>query len=1001
MFMTMISVKSKLHKSMKRIFSNVMLFAAAATAFFSCQKPEVIVPETSQEVTLTFASEKPAFDDETKTEWNGKTIQWSEGDKIAIAYTCNEKWMGQKNEQTQELSAPKLYKSEPLAIETETAKFNVSASFNIQNEGNHVFYGVYPAPSSTSFDDAPSASLTVPALQTPKANSFDGAADLMTGVSVDAFNSLADAKAENISMKWTRLVAHANITLKALNGVTAGERVTSISLTAQEGANLVGQQKVNLLTNEVANDNEASNVLELNGGNLSIDANGNVEFWACVLPETLTSLTVVVETDKATYTREITGISKTFMQNARNTLSIKMDSATREAKDVVSWVLVTSEEELTEGTYVIVVKNTNTKNLTGALDSSNGSSAAPALNTSVQVEDNLLTGVGSSVQFDMTIVDGGYKFAVSGQSTNYLYTTNANNGVRIGTNANNVWTLTSDSDFPDAYTFMCNETNRYMGVYETTPDWRCYTSINENIKERNSEIYLYKKVEGEVSPDRTPKIVVSGDTTKDVVFGGETVTFNYELKNLEAEELTWEVSDSDMITSVSAEDGVLTVNVAENDGEERTATITLSCGDANDVVLTINQGAYVDPESLSKGIAAIKSAATSTTESEFVVTLTDAVVTYVSGSNAYIEDAEAGILVYKSGHGLQVGDKLNGEVSGKVKLYSNLREITAIDYTKASKTEGADVPVTVLTLEQLNADGAYDKYENMRIKIVDATVSAEKQISQGGQTYALYFKNNAVTGFDVDNIIDVIGYPSKYNSAIQLNVWENAVVKGAANTTISGVSDVTVEVGATKVINAAASSGAKVSYVSANTGVATVDDNGTVTGVAEGETIITVSVPAYNGYPAAEETCKVTVKAAGGNEPVETITVSKSIKDISGTTTNGTKVSTLIIDDFITASASTAGNNGKVYNTGAEWRLYQSDNGTVTISAKDGSVINSVKLTYNVSNTGTLMNGNTQIKSAVSYDVKAASVTYSVGNTGAATNGQVRVTAIEVVYQKN
>ena len=53
---------------MKKIFTKAMLVAAAAMAFFACQKPEVIAPEDSQEVMLTFSSEKPEFDDETKTD---------------------------------------------------------------------------------------------------------------------------------------------------------------------------------------------------------------------------------------------------------------------------------------------------------------------------------------------------------------------------------------------------------------------------------------------------------------------------------------------------------------------------------------------------------------------------------------------------------------------------------------------------------------------------------------------------------------------------------------------------------------------------------------------------------------------------------------------------------------------------------------------------------------------------------------------------------------------
>lgn len=319
---------------MKRIISNVMLVAAAATAFFSCQKPEVIEPETSEEVMLTFSSEKPAFDDETKTEWTGETIQWSKGDQIAIAYTVDGEWMGATNQSTGNLMGTKLYKSAALTKAAEIAQFNVNSSFNIVKEGEHVFYGVYPAPESTDFPNAPFASLEIPAVQTPTASSFDPSADLMTAISVGEFTSLPE-EGEKISMMWTRLVAHANITLKDINGAIAGEKVLSVKLTAQEGANLVGKQKVNILTNEVENNNVTANVLELSGSALSVAEGGNVEFWACILPETLTSLTVVLDTDKATYTREITGISKTFKKNARNILAINMSSAKRDEKVVV------------------------------------------------------------------------------------------------------------------------------------------------------------------------------------------------------------------------------------------------------------------------------------------------------------------------------------------------------------------------------------------------------------------------------------------------------------------------------------------------------------------------------------------------------------------------------------------------------------------------------------------------------------------------------------------
>ena len=316
---------------MKKIFSKVMLVAAAAMAFFACQKPEVIEPETSHEVMLTFSSEKPEFNDETKTEWNGETILWSKDDKISVAYTVNGIWQDASGDAAS--GAAKLYKSEALNASASTAQFNVSTFFKGETEGTHMFYGVYPAPSSTDFNNAPSATLTVAPSQTPKADSFDPNGDLMVGVS-NEFSS-RPAEGETISLKWERLVAHAVISLMNINGLTADEKIENITLTAQDDANLVGQQKVNLITKEVVKDNATANVLKLGASNLAVKE-GVLSFWACFLPETITSLTVVVETDKAYYTREIPSCNLEFKQNARNILSIKMNEAVREEKVVAS-----------------------------------------------------------------------------------------------------------------------------------------------------------------------------------------------------------------------------------------------------------------------------------------------------------------------------------------------------------------------------------------------------------------------------------------------------------------------------------------------------------------------------------------------------------------------------------------------------------------------------------------------------------------------------------------
>ena len=489
-------------QSMKKIFSKVMLVAAAAMAFFACQKPEVIEPETSHEVMLTFSSEKPEFNDETKTEWNGETILWSKGDKISIAYTVNGTWQDASGDAAS--GAAKLYKSEALNASASTAQFNVSTSFKGETEGTHVFYGVYPAPSSTDFNNAPSATLTVAPSQTPKADSFDPNGDLMVGVS-NEFSS-RPAEGETISLKWERLVAHAVISLKNINGLTADEKIENITLTAQDDANLVGQQKVNLITKEVVKDNATANVLKLGASNLAVKE-GVLSFWACFLPETITSLTVVVETDKATYTREISSCNLEFKQNARNTLSIKMDTAVREEKvvasDEVVDILTRSITGATSTTYVDWSGKTLTSSAVYAGNSAGG-------NSSIQLRsDKSTAGI-------VTTTSGGFAKKVTvtwNSNTNSGRTLNVYGKTSAYTAATDLYNSSSRGDLLG--TIVCGTSTELLidGEYE-------YIGLRSSSGAMYiSEIQITWSTAA-VVPDTTPAIVVRGETSKSVEVGG-------------------------------------------------------------------------------------------------------------------------------------------------------------------------------------------------------------------------------------------------------------------------------------------------------------------------------------------------------------------------------------------------------------------------------------------------------------------------------------------------
>lgn len=112
---------------------------------------------------------------------------------------------------------------------------------------------------------------------------------------------------------------------------------------------------------------------------------------------------------------------------------------------------------------------------------------------------------------------------------------------------------------------------------------------------------------------------------------------------------------------------------------------------------------------------------------------------------------------------------------------------------------------------------------------------------------------------------------------------------------------------------------------------------------------------------------------------------------------NGTQYPTVSLDSYVTATAAGGGNTGKYYTSGNQWRLYQGESATLTISTTSGT-LSSVTVTYVSYNSGVLKSGSTTIESGVATAVSGNSVTFSVGNSGTATNGQARITEISVEY---
>ena len=128
------------------------------------------------------------------------------------------------------------------------------------------------------------------------------------------------------------------------------------------------------------------------------------------------------------------------------------------------------------------------------------------------------------------------------------------------------------------------------------------------------------------------------------------------------------------------------------------------------------------------------------------------------------------------------------------------------------------------------------------------------------------------------------------------------------------------------------------------------------------------------------------------------VTVTKTVNGLFPEVANGTQKATLYSDANLSISVNPDGNNGKVYATGTEWRLYQTNSAVVTVAATEAT-IKSVAFEFTVKNTGVIKYDGNAMTSGTAVNVNAASAQFVVGNFYDATNGQVIISGFTVVYE--
>ena len=181
-----------------------------------------------------------------------------------------------------------------------------------------------------------------------------------------------------------------------------------------------------------------------------------------------------------------------------------------------SWVL-TDLADLVEGDVFVIV---GYNGATYAMSNDNGTGSAPAA-VAVTVANDVITSiVGDNIKWNVSgNANDGYTFYPNGSTETWLYCTNSNNGVRVGTN--NAKTFVIDSNY-----LKHSGTSRYVGIYDSQ-DWRCYTSINANIKDQTFAFYKYMDDATVKAPVITVDETFVGSTTATITCATEGATIYY------------------------------------------------------------------------------------------------------------------------------------------------------------------------------------------------------------------------------------------------------------------------------------------------------------------------------------------------------------------------------------------------------------------------------------------------------------------------------------------
>lgn len=330
---------------------------------------------------------------------------------------------------------------------------------------------------------------------------------------------------------------------------------------------------------------------------------------------------------------------------------------------------------------------------------------------------------------------------------------------------------------------------------------------------------------------------------------------------------------------------------------------------------------------------------------EYIVSLNNAVVTKVSGYNAFIEENGTGIQYFNYNNSFKEGQVINGTATVKGFMYSNWAELTSIE-GDITITDGGAVAPTEVTLEELTNN--YDKYESRLVKVTAAEVtsafnSQNGEISQNGFKFAVRANNKNIS-MTLGETIDIIGVPGIYFDTKQLNVFsQDDITKDEVSKTAATLefeqSSYTVNFG--KIITLKAVSNnpdAQITYSTTDGDWYIDEESGEfLAGTTAGSVTVTATLAESDKYTGATATC--TVNIVDPNQQVYSDVI--TAEDLAATDTHYTDFSGVTKTSGAVYAGNSAKKNGSI-------QLRSKENAGI-VSTTSGGRITQIVVTWDSS----------------------------------------------------